>query len=177
MQMLDLDMRRLSPEGLASKRAFYLASFEQRFWEQVPLGPGCRPWQGRRGAEGYGNVTRLGKTLKAHRAAWELTYGPIPEGMVVCHRCDNPPCCEPTHLFLGTRADNNDDREQKGRGVHPKGSAHPNAKLTEEAVLAIRREWASIPRRSLDTIAASYGVSRSTIHFVVSGGTWKHARG
>lgn len=98
------------------------------FWTRLapPNDQGCREWTGARvssphaavGAPKYGQTARGDGTTKrvlVHRYAWELTYGPIPDGMLVCHSCDNPPCCEPTHLFLGTPADNMRDKIQKGR--------------------------------------------------------------
>jgi hypothetical protein len=91
------------------------------------------------GHEIEGGYRRLGDGRLAHRMVWESQHGPIPEGMVVMHLCDNPPCCEPTHLKLGTRAENNADRDRKGRNRRPnqRGEAHSNAKLTDADVDAI----------------------------------------
>lgn len=92
----------------------------ERFWRRVRQGSGCWEWQGTRTAQGYGGF-RIGGTMrKAHRVAWELTHGPIPpgagpHGTCVLHRCDNPGCVRPDHLFLGTNRDNARDREAKGR--------------------------------------------------------------
>lgn len=87
--------------------------------------PDCREWPGRKGRNGYGLLTLRGGTLYAHRVVWELVNGPIPEGMEVCHTCDNPPCCNPAHLFLGTHQDNMLDMAQKGRwGNQNKGRTH-----------------------------------------------------
>lgn len=76
---------------------------------------GCLVWIRGKTTDGYGSVCINGKMDKTHRVAWTLAYGPIPSGMCVCHHCDNPPCCEPTHLFLGTHSDNMRDRQIKGR--------------------------------------------------------------
>lgn len=78
---------------------------------------GCLEFAGARQGE-YGKISINGKVYKTHRLAWVLSFGDIPEGLLVCHSCDNPPCCNPAHLFLGTVTDNNRDRETKGRGVH-----------------------------------------------------------
>lgn len=93
-------------------------SFEERFWERVDRsgGPGaCHPWTRAKTPRGYGAVTWHNRSQRAHRMAWIITYGPIPAGLNVLHRCDNPPCCNSAHLFLGTAADNNADMRAKGR--------------------------------------------------------------
>lgn len=85
------------------------------FWACADCaGAGCWEWSGLRSARGYG---RFGHdSRRAHRIAWELTFGPVPDGLLVCHTCDNPPCIRPEHLFLGTDADNARDMVAKGRG-------------------------------------------------------------
>ena len=114
-------------------------SEEERFWSKVDRsGDGCWEWQPKsRSSFGYG-VMRIGGTpgrlVGAHRLAWQYTYGPIPEGLCVLHGCDNPPCCNPAHLHLGTKADNMREKVERGRAVtwkngpakvcrngHPKG--------------------------------------------------------
>lgn len=95
----------------------------ERFWEHVDRrGPDeCWPWLGKGNGDGYGRIgigsraDKSGRDIAAHRFAWELEYGPIPAGMNVCHRCDNPPCTNPWHLFLGTQTDNLADMVSKGR--------------------------------------------------------------
>jgi hypothetical protein len=84
---------------------------------------GCLLWAGITDIDGYGIIhsgTCKGRNLRAHRVAWELTNGPIPAGMHVLHRCDNRPCIEPSHLFLGTQADNMADKKAKGRSSYPR---------------------------------------------------------
>lgn len=88
------------------------------FWRRVAVrGPDdCWPWTGARaGKMRYGCLWWADRVRVAHRVAWELTYGPIPPGVQVCHSCDNPPCCNPAHLFLGDNQENVADREAKGR--------------------------------------------------------------
>lgn len=88
-----------------------------RAYLKIDAKTGCHLWTGHRDLFGYGALMiNRSKRVPAHRAAWEATHGPIPEGMVVMHTCDNPPCCNPEHLKLGTRAENNRDRFKKGRG-------------------------------------------------------------
>ena len=88
----------------------------ERLWSDVEkTDGGCWEWMGSRLPKGYGNLTFQRRHLYAHRAAWEVTYGPIPEGMWVCHKCDNPPCTNPDHLFLGTVLENTRDMIAKGR--------------------------------------------------------------
>lgn len=91
-----------------------------RLWSRVVIMPsGCLEWTGAKKRYGYGTISDLSgsgrKNLPTHRLAWELTYGPIPDGLFICHRCDNPPCCNPDHLFLGTHTENMADMRSKGR--------------------------------------------------------------
>lgn len=91
-----------------------------------PSASGCWEWQGQRDRFGYGLIYQGPKgalrTFLTHRLAYELWVGPIPAGLVICHHCDNPPCVNPAHLFLGTRADNNQDAASKGRHDKPRRS-------------------------------------------------------
>ena len=103
-----------------------MSSLLERFVAMVgpeDPGTGCWPWLGCLTGGGYGQIRNSGRYQQAHRAAWELKYGPIPEGLVVCHRCDNPRCVRPDHLFLGTATDNMRDMYSKGR--HPRASRAP----------------------------------------------------
>lgn len=143
-----------------------------QFWEKVEVSTSEDCWWWRRGKnkEGYGSVRVDRKTLCAHRVSWELTYGPIPNGMCVCHTCDNP-----NHLFLGTHSDNAIDRTRKRRGFIPslKGSEHGRSKLTEAIVLEmkVRYRTTGIP---MSELAREYGVNHNTVSRAVSGATWKH---
>lgn len=147
---------------------------EQRFWEKVDKrGPGdCWEWQGYHGGR-YGSVsvTHNGdtRTTGSHRFSHELHNGPIPEGMYVCHSCDNPPCVNPAHLFLGTNADNLEDMVRKGRSLA--GSKNKNARLAENDIRDIR---GSYRMRKGPELAKKYGVADCTIRDIVRGRRWRH---
>jgi len=156
----------------------------ERFWEKVDkngpvpvhrpdLGP-CWIWTAgiNKPRGGYGMFAlRKGVIRRAHRIAWELTYG-SPGDLWVLHHCDNPPCVRPAHLFLGTPKDNAGDMEAKGRGNHPRGSARSQARLSEADVLAIReaRRQGAVGAE----LARRYGVHRSTVYHICQGDYWKH---
>lgn len=144
----------------------------------------CIEWMGSRIHDGYGRVKVGGKSFRVHRRVWALLSGPIPDGIDVLHSCDNPPCCNPDHLFLGTNQDNVDDRTAKGR--HSSGAAHwmrrlpgrlrgecnGKAVLTVDDVRCIRARHV-LGERNID-IARSLGVGKSTIFNVVTRRTWNH---
>jgi hypothetical protein len=97
-------------------RLKFLAPQDQKFWDRLSPNGECREWSGSRDPRGYGRVGWRGKVVLTHRLAWELAHGAIPSGLLVLHHCDNPPCCEPSHLFIGTQSDNIQDMLAKGRG-------------------------------------------------------------
>jgi len=100
-------------------------SIEWRLWSRLIEQPnGCLDWPGGTSRNGYGVIYFDGKRVSTHRLAWELVNGPIPEGMVICHKCDNPPCCNPEHMFLGTQSDNLADMAAKHRGRAPTFKTH-----------------------------------------------------
>jgi hypothetical protein len=153
---------------------------EERFWYRVNKTATCWVWTGGR-ISGYGAISLGSKsagTGLAHRISWEMHNGPIPDGMNVCHHCDNPPCVNPSHLFLGTLADNNRDMRDKGRGgmLRPDahhGANHWRAELDPDRVLAIRARHAA-GETHLATLAEQYGVSSNTIWRIVTRKTWNY---
>lgn len=118
--------------------------------------------------KGYTKVMRNRRVIRVHRYSYELTSGPIPDGFFVCHRCDNPTCINPEHLFLGTNKDNMRDAARKGRTIH--GKAHRSSKLTEADVKAIRANKIS----SQSDLGRKYGVCQSQISCIKNGKTWNH---
>jgi hypothetical protein len=133
---------------------------------------GCWPWLGHRVTSGYGRLVFRRQNLGAHRIAWELYDGSSPGELDVLHRCDNPPCCNPRHLFLGTHRDNMVDKVAKGRSNAPVGARNAGAKLTDEAVTLIRAEAAAGVR--VKALAASFGVTPECIQNVIARRTWRH---
>jgi HNH endonuclease len=125
-------------------------------------------------AGGYGRVPfkRKGKTksVVAHRISWQAANGKIPDGMIICHKCDTPSCVNPGHLFIGTDADNVADMLRKGRARPPRGEANGNSKLTAAKVLCIRTRASS--GEAHWRIAADYGVSRALVSCVVRRDIW-----
>jgi hypothetical protein len=131
---------------------------------------GCTLWTGGTFADGYGCVVISRRAKRAHRLAWELHHGPIPDGLLVCHMCDTPLCVNVEHLFLGTAADNNADRDRKGRTRYQVGVDRYNVRLTPEEVLAIRASTGV----SQYQLAATYGVARTTIQMILNRRSWAH---
>lgn len=142
---------------------------EKRFWSKVDVrAPGdCWEWMCGKRRGGYGGFSLNRKTVRAHRVAYELAHGPIEKGLLVRHKCDNPACCNPNHLEVGTNADNMADMVARGRSL--KGPENPKSKLSEADVLKIRDD----PRMPRE-IADEYGVSGSTISRIKRGADWQH---
>lgn len=139
----------------------------------------CWEWPGRRIVGGYGVLRtygRKGRDIYAHRLIWEQYAGPIPAGMQVLHRCDNPPCVRPTHLFLGTAADNMADMRAKGRAGRNglRGETVGTHKLTEAQVYEIKALHS--PQMGYKRLAKRFGVSRVTIMRIVHGTSWAHVK-
>lgn len=132
---------------------------------------GCWEWTRSRDTAGYGCARVEGKTRAIHPISYRIYRGDIPDGMCVLHTCDNRRCCNPEHLFLGSRTDNNRDRDQKGRQIAPVGVRNGNAKLTDETVRMIR---ALHHKKSQRQLAQMFGVDRSLVGLVVNRKIWKH---
>jgi len=130
----------------------------------------CWPWTRWLDRDGYGAFTTDGRTHKAHRLAFQLATGTDPGSLVVCHSCDNPSCCNPAHLFLGTQADNLRDMRTKGRSA--RGSRHPFALLTEAQVVEIRQRRAS--GALLRVLKADYGINEGTLSEICNRKLWRH---
>lgn len=172
-----------------------------RFWPKVHRTGDCWTWQGARAGFGYGSFRFNGRTHAAHRVAWLLTYGDIPDGKLVLHHCDTPCCVRPDHLFLGSMADNVADMIQKGRArrgnisqypptaeqrargarhgarTHPervrRGESATDVRLTAEQVVAIRQRYA-VGELNQKQLAHVYGVSHSNINQIITRRTWRH---
>jgi hypothetical protein len=129
----------------------------------------CWQWYGSLNGTGYARLEFKGKSLFAHRVTWELFNGPIPAGMCVCHRCDNRRCVNPAHLWLGTKGENNADRDRKGRTSRGRERAIASAKLIEAQVIEIRD--AAGKQRD---IARAYGISQNHVSRIKRGLHWAH---
>lgn len=139
---------------------------------------GCWDWSGFKNYFGYGRLMILDtdgkrKPRSAHRLSWELYRGPIPAGKCILHRCDNPSCSNPDHLFIGTKKDNTQDMMKKGRHGHVTGERHGKAKLNNETVIAVRYAYALSGCLQKD-LANSVGVDSSVMSEILSRKTWKY---
>lgn len=149
-------------------------TLEERFWEKVgaKTSSGCILWTGKINKQGYGRLyLSPRKETMAHRFSFELFCGHIPDGLFVLHRCDNPPCINPNHLFLGTHQDNDLDRCRKGRTA--KGPQLPHTKLTASQVSEIRRLYQR-GRLTHKQLGKRFKVTACNILAVVRGKSWKH---
>jgi len=151
------------------------ADFPAHFWSRTKKQGRCIVWTGSRW-KGYGSTGFRGGVTKTHRVAWILTRGRIPKGKHVLHRCDNPPCVKPSHLFLGTQADNNHDREAKGRGVYSSGEACSWAKLDWKKVCRIRKLYGTKPVYTMRYFAKQYKVDLKAILQVIQRKSWRKKR-
>jgi HNH endonuclease len=149
----------------------------ERFERHTRKTDTCWIWTGAHNTQGYGGFSwkKDGyKMIRAHRASWIIYHGAIPNGMWVLHKCDNPSCVNPDHLFLGDCRVNTRDALIKGRlHVLPKGEKHCNAKLTADKVSAIRSEYAK-GTMSMRKLGTRYGVSGNIICLIINRKTWAH---
>ncbi len=152
-------------------------TLRKRFESKIRRTRGCWHWTASPGTAGYGQIGvggRAGRPVGAHRVAWELYRGAIPDGLFVLHSCDNKLCVKPAHLFLGTQLDNIHDMMSKGRDVRnaPKGERAGLAKLTNQDVRRIRKLYAT--GRTQYELAEQFDVGQSTISSITRRQTWTH---
>ena len=166
-----------------------METLEERFWKYVDKADGCWNWSGTKRPDGYGVLGAGGRSaglVRAHRLSWRLHNGEIPNGMFVCHHCDNPGCVNPVHLFLGSAKENNADMRLKGRGSNPPkqcgsrnyrrqnpphGESNPASKVTWEIVAEIRALYAS--GMTAPALAKMVGLSRGQTWQIVTNKAWK----
>lgn len=151
-------------------------TIEDRFWSHVAKSGDCWEWGGTRRRDGYGVFWTGERQVRAHRFAWELENAPIPDGLSLCHHCDNPPCVRPDHLFVGTQRDNLEDMTRKGRRrsgflkQDQRGAKNNAAKLTEEQVAHIKGMAAA--GHYQDDIARRFGITRANVSYITRK-TWQ----
>lgn len=169
----------MTPDFKARKRGEPTMPIEERLMSRTKRNEktGCIEWQGTK-HNGYGRLIVGSRkdgtrhTTSAHRLSYLLFNGPIPDGYEVCHKCDNPACINPEHLFLGTRQDNVNDREIKGRNIVKIGEEQPRAKLTKKAVKQCRDLYFR-GGISYEKLAKRFGVAKRTMMRAIKGITWK----
>lgn len=151
-------------------RENYDEEMKQKLLSSIKDVNGCWEWQGARHRQGYGNFPYKRSVHLAHRISWKLFKGEIPINMKVCHKCDNPPCVNPDHLFLGYQKDNVNDMFKKQRKDH-KGEKHPRVKLTKQQILEIR----DLLNRGItqEIICSKYGITNSHVGSIKHRRTWK----
>jgi hypothetical protein len=149
----------------------YIEQLRGRFWGKVDRTGDCWEWQAAVNSQGYGCISIMSKSQLAHRVSHELNIGPIPAGMLICHKCDNPLCVRPDHFFLGNTSANIQDAIQKGRHKPTKGYT----KLTAALVATMRQDYQSGMKTS--ALAEKYQVSGATVRNTVHGRQWLDAPG
>lgn len=149
----------------------------KHFWSKVNVESEdeCWEWLGTLNGHGYGRFRFMGKDDRSHRVSWMLTYGEIPDKLFVLHKCDNPKCVNPNHLFLGTQLENMQDMTRKGRGKPfvGIGEKNPRAKLKKEDVLEIRNLYGT-GKHTCGSLAKIYKVSNVQINWIVNKKSWKY---
>jgi len=139
-------------------------SLEERLWMHVDKSGDCWEWNGASSPAGYGQIRLGDKSLSVTRLSYEIAFGAIPDGMFVCHHCDNPPCVRPSHLFLGTQADNMKDKANKGRASGQKLTA-ADVRQIRHLVVASDLSWGEIAER--------FGISSGYVYDVWIRKSWK----
>jgi len=149
-----------------------MKTLRERFESKVDRSGECHIWTAYRDCRGYGTIWDDGPKM-APRTAWKLEHGEYPEGLCVCHTCDNPACVNPDHLFLGTKGDNNRDRSAKDRTARQIGEMHGQSKLTESQVADILRLYAAggVSQRAL---GEAFGITQAHVSDIVNGKCWSH---
>ena len=162
-------------------RIEWATSTFEKFISNIAHGEnGCWEWKAGLFSNGYGQFRIGKKKYRAHRLMWSFIHGEIPDGRIICHRCDNPKCCRPSHLFIGTNRDNARDRDSKGRGARGKnprkgrkGENNHQSKLNRYSVTVIREKWEQGEHTQRE-LAESFGVSKSQIANIVKKRSWRH---
>ena len=146
-----------------------------KFWEKVKKTEGCWEWRAATFGNGYGHFAVGNQDNLAHRFSWRLKNGEIPDGLLVCHECDNRLCVNPKHLWLGTQKDNLRDMDRKGRrvNVNLRGERHGGSKLTEKQVLQMRSKFSS-GGITLNELGAQFGVTGVMAGKIVRRRAWTH---
>ncbi len=145
-----------------------------RFWDNVDIRKPdeCWQWRMHKIYTGYGYFTLKNRPIRTNRISWIFSYGDIPDGLFVLHHCDNPSCCNPNHLFLGTQMDNMHDMISKGHKVVKTGSSNFHAKLSEDDILNIRTMYSNgIYQKD---IAKQFGICQQSVSLIVNRINWKH---
>ena len=145
-----------------------------RFWAKVKKNSSCWEWTAGKTKFGYGTFNNGSGSRLAHRVSWVIENGPVPDGKLVCHTCDNPSCVNPKHLFVGTQSDNVCDMWAKGRGgagALP-GIENHRSKICDKDVVAIRARLDSGEYQRV--IAKDYGLTQSNVSHIATGKTWSH---
>lgn len=150
-------------------------TLEQKLLTKIREEDGCWVWTGYKCKRGYGKIRINGIWKRAHRIMHELRKGPLLEGQVVLHSCDNPSCINPDHLSAGTQKDNVHDMLKKGRANRNKGERHHSSKLTDDEVREIRRRYSPGEHgKGAHVLAREFGVSKPVILDIIHRKTWCH---
>lgn len=157
-------------------KSCYQMDIKERLFSFINMNSnGCWDWIGAKNKKGYGCLSYKNKTTIAHRLSYLLFIGEIPKDLHVLHRCDNPKCINPNHLFLGTDLDNSNDKISKGRFVCSYGKDNGNSKLTDEQVVDIKIKIKK--GLSFASISRTYEVSETTIAYIAKNKSWRHING